>query len=312
MTLTEMRYIVALAREKHFGRAAEACHISQPTLSVALKKVEGQLGAALFERAANEVRITPLGERIVVQAQRVLEEAIHLEEIASTVGDPLNGPLRVGVIYTVAPYLLPQLIPAVHRQAPNMPLFLKEDFTNNLLPTLKAGDIDVAVVALPCQETGVVAQAVYEEDFRVIVPCNHPWANETAIDKDSLDTRDILLLGHGNCFRDQVLESCPHISAMNGLSNSIEGSSLETIRYMVASGAGVAVMPATAADPLANHEPLVKVLPFTNPSPNRTIGLLWRITFPRPKAIDALRAAILSCTLPGTRFCTPKNKPGTR
>ena len=122
MTLTEMRYIVALARERHFGKAAEACHVSQPTLSVALKKVEGQLGAALFERTASDVRITALGERIVAQARRVLEEAVRLEEIAGSGGDPMSGPLRVGVIYTIAPYLLPQLIPALHRHAPAMPL----------------------------------------------------------------------------------------------------------------------------------------------------------------------------------------------
>ena len=149
MTLTEMRYIVALARERHFGKAADACHISQPTLSVALKKVEGQLGAALFERTASDVRITGLGERIVAQALRVLEEAVRLEEIAFAGGDPMSGALRVGVIYTIAPYLLPQLIPALHRQAARMPLFLKEDFTGNLVPALKGGELDVIPGQVP-------------------------------------------------------------------------------------------------------------------------------------------------------------------
>ena len=151
MTLTEMRYIVALARERHFGKAAETCHVSQPTLSVALKKVEGQLGAALFERTASDVRITALGERIVAQAKRVLDEAVRLEEIADSTGDPLSGQLRVGIIYSIAPYLLPQFIPALHQQAPNMPLFLKEDFTGNLVPALKAGELDVIIIALPFQ-----------------------------------------------------------------------------------------------------------------------------------------------------------------
>src|SRR5574343_300340 len=299
MTLTEMRYVVALARERHFGRAAEACHVSQPTLSVALKKVEGQLGAPLFERAASEVRITPLGERIVAQARRVLDEAVRLEEIASSVGDPLTGPLRVGVIYTIAPYLLPQLIPALHREAPKMPLFLKEDFTGNLIPALKAGDLDVIVIALPFAEPGLVAQPVYREPFRVVVPSAHPWHSRDRIPPDELDGENLLLLGQGNCFRDQVLESCPRLSGADALEHSLEGSSLETIRHMVASGAGVAVMPSTAADPLAGAESLVGVLPFADPMPARTVGLVWRVSFPRPQAIDAVRAAVLACHLPG-------------
>lgn len=299
MTLTEMRYIVALARERHFGKAAEACHVSQPTLSVALKKVEGQLGAALFERTASDVRITALGERVVTQARRVLEEAVRLDEIANSAGDPMSGPLRVGVIYTIAPYLLPQLIPALHTHAPAMPLFLKEDFTANLIPALKSGELDVVVIALPFAEPGLVAQPVYEEPFRVVVPSGHPWVNRPSIDADELDGQDLLLLGQGNCFRDQVLESCPRLTAHDALKNSLEGSSLETIRYMVASGAGVAVMPSTAADPLVDKEPMVKVLPFSGKPPLRTVGLVWRISFPRPQAIDAVRAAVLSCQLPG-------------
>lgn len=299
MTLTEMRYIVALARERHFGKAAEACHVSQPTLSVALKKVEGQLGAALFERTAADVRITALGERIVAQARRVLDEAVRLEEIAESTGDPLSGQLRVGIIYSIAPYLLPQFIPALHRQAPNMPLFLKEDFTGNLIPALKAGELDVIVIALPFAEPGLVAQAVYEEPFRVVVPAAHAWSQRAAIPADELDGQNLLLLGQGNCFRDQVLESCPRLTAPDGLANSLEGGSLETIRYMVASGAGIAVMPSTAADPLIDKEALVKVLPFAGKQPSRTVGLVWRVTFPRPQAIDAVRAALLSCDLPG-------------
>ncbi len=299
MTLTEMRYIVALARERHFGKAAETCHVSQPTLSVALKKVEGQLGAALFERTASDVRITALGERIVAQAKRVLDEAVRLEEIADSTGDPMTGPLRVGVIYTIAPYLLPQLIPALHKHAPKMPLFLKEDFTANLVPALKAGELDVIVIALPFNEPGLVAQPVYEEPFRVVIPASHPWVDREDVDAAELDGQNMLLLGQGNCFRDQVLESCPRLTAPDALEHSLEGSSLETIRYMVASGAGVAVMPSTAADPLIGKEPMVRVLPFAGLPPMRTVGLVWRVTFPRPQAIDAVRAAVLSCQLPG-------------
>jgi LysR family hydrogen peroxide-inducible transcriptional activator len=300
MTLTEMRYLVALARDRHFGKAAEACHVSQPTLSVALKKVEGQLGAALFERGATEVRITSFGERIVAQARRVLEEAVHLEEIAESGRDPLSGSLRVGVIYTIAPYLLPQLVPALHQQAPAMPLFLKEDFTANLIPALKAGELDVIVIALPFAEPGLVAQPVYQEPFRFVVPAEHPWAQRTDVSADEMDGQNLLLLGQGNCFRDQVLESCPRLATADALEHSLEGGSLETIRYMVASGAGVAVMPSTAADPLVGKEMMVRVLNFSGESPSRTVGLVWRVSFPRPQAIDAVRSALLSCALPGT------------
>ena len=238
---------------------------------------------------------------MVNQARRVLEEAVRLEEIAGTAGDPMSGPLRVGVIYTIAPYLLPRLIPALHNFAPAMPLFLKEDFTANLIPALKAGELDVIVIALPFSEPGVVAQPVYEEPFRVVVPSTHPWGGRSSVSPNELDGQKLLLLGQGNCFRDQVLESCPRLTAPDALEHSLEGSSLETIRYMVASGAGVAVMPSTAADPLIDREPMVKVLPFEGKQPMRTVGLVWRVTFPRPQAIDAVRAALLSCDLPGSQ-----------
>ena len=310
MTLTEMRYISALDKTRHFGRAADACHVSQPTLSVAIKKVEQQIGAPLFERGASEIRTTPLGELIVTQIKRVLDETLRLDEIATQSRDPLKGPLRVGVIYTIAPYLLPALIPVLHKLAPDMPLFLREDFTANLIPMLKEGELDILVLALPVDVPGIVAQRVYEEPFRVVVPAAHEWAGRKSVRNDELDGQQLLLLGSGNCFRDQVLEACPRLQRAEGLSGSIEGSSLETIRHMVASGAGIAVMPSSAADPLVDREPMVKVLPFAEASGHvakpgesagvgRTVGLAWRTTFPRPKAVDAVRQAILSCQLPG-------------
>ena len=310
MTLTEMRYITALDKTRHFGKAAELCHVSQPTLSVAIKKAEQQIGAPLFERGASEIRTTPLGEQVVAQIKRVLDEALRLEEIATQSRDPLKGPLRVGVIYTIAPYLLPALIPVLHKLAPDMPLFLREDFTANLIPMLREGELDVIVLALPVEAPGVVSQRVYEEPFRVVVPAGHEWAGRESISNDELDGQNLLLLGSGNCFRDQVLEACPRLQRAEGLAGSLEGSSLETIRHMVASGAGIAVMPSSAADPLTTKEPMVKVLPFAegakkqgadlaSDTAGRTVGLAWRTTFPRPKAIDAVRQAILSCQLPG-------------
>lgn len=310
MTLTEMRYITALDKTRHFGRAAELCHVSQPTLSVAIKKAEQQIGAPLFERGASEIRTTPLGEQVVAQIKRVLDEALRLEEIATQSRDPLKGPLRVGVIYTIAPYLLPALIPVLHKLAPDMPLFLREDFTANLIPMLREGELDVIVLALPVEVPGVVSQRVYEEPFRVVVPAGHEWADRQSIRNDELDGQNLLLLGSGNCFRDQVLEACPRLQRAEGLAGSMEGSSLETIRHMVASGAGIAVMPSSAADPLMTKEPMVKVLPFAHAAKKqgvdlasdtagRMVGLAWRATFPRPKAIDAVRQAILACQLPG-------------
>ncbi len=312
MTLTEMRYISALDKTRHFGKAADHCHVSQPTLSVAIKKVEQQIGAPLFERGASEIRPTPLGELIVAQIKRVLDETLRLEEIATQSRDPLKGPLRVGVIYTIAPYLLPSLIPVLHKLAPDMPLFLREDFTANLIPMLKDGELDVLVLALPVDVPGIVSQKVYEEPFRVVVPASHAWADRENINPAELDGEQLLLLGSGNCFRDQVLEACPRLQRAEGLAGSLEGSSLETIRHMVASGAGVAVMPSSAADPLVGREPMVKVLPFASDSKEsakkvsaspaaRVVGLAWRTTFPRPKAIDAVRQAILSCQLPGVK-----------
>ena len=299
MTLTEMRYILALARERHFGRAAAACHVSQPTLSVAIKKVETEIGAALFERSSGELRITDLGEDVVEQVRRVIEEVVRLDEIASTGKDPLRGTLRIGVIYTVAPYLLPQLVPALHQRAPAMPLYIREDFTERLLPALAGGQLDAVILAMPIEQAGVVSKALYAEPFRVLVPAEHPWRGQIAAAQ--LTPEQVMVLGQGNCFRDQVLEACPNLglNTETGSAPGMEGGSLETLRHMVASGAGVAVMPSSAADPLEEREPLVRVLRFAEPAPCRQIGIAWRVSFPRPAAIDAVRDGILACALPG-------------
>src|SRR5262245_54631771 len=175
MTLTELRYIVAVARERHFGRAAEACFVSQPTLSVAVKKLEEELGVPLFERGPGEVTVTPGGQRIVEQAQRVLEEASRIRELAAAGRDPLAGPLRLGAIYTIGPYLLPKLIPILRKSAPTMQLLIQENFTHRLAESLKNGDVDVILIALPFQEPAVETQAVYDEPFMVAIPKGHPW-----------------------------------------------------------------------------------------------------------------------------------------
>jgi LysR family hydrogen peroxide-inducible transcriptional activator len=293
MTLTELRYIVTLARERHFGRAADKCHVSQPTLSVALKKVEQRHGITLFERSSAEVRLTPLGQLVALQAERVLEEFGKLKEIATQGQDPLVGPLRLGVIYTIAPYLLPRLIPALHVRAPRMPMYLQENFTVSLAEQLRRGDLDVIVVALPFTEPGVVFRPVYDEPFRVALPAGHPLAAQRTIEPGQIAAENLLLLGNGNCFRDQVVQSCPHLSTPGGAEGALEGSSLETVRHMVASGAGMSVVPASAAESWPQNSPLLNLRPFTDPAPFRRVVIAWRASFPRPQAIDVLRAAIL-------------------
>lgn len=302
MTLTELRYIVALAQERHFGRAAEKCFVSQPTLSVAIKKAEDELGVALFERAPNEVRVTEIGSRVAAQAERVLAEAARVAEIAAAGKDPLAGPLRIGCIYTIAPYLLPKLVPLLRERAPAMPLILEENFTARLLDKVKNGDLDIAILALPIEEPGLVAQPVYDEQFRVLMPAGHEWAKLKAITPETLMQGALLMLGPGNCFRDQVLDLCAPAAHQAGTSPHIlEGSSLETIRHMVASGVGVTVMPASAVDGISARDALLRVRPFVDPQPTRRVGLVWRTSYPRHRAIDVVRKALLDCRLTGAR-----------
>lgn len=298
MTLTELRYIVAVARERHFGRAAEACFVSQPTLSVAVKKLEEELGVTLFERGPGEVSVTPPGQKIVEQAQRVLEEAARVREIAAAGRDPLIGPLRLGAIYTIGPYLLPKLVPIMRRTAPSMPLHIQENFTHNLSVSLKNGDVDVILIALPFDEPGIATRAVYDEPFLVAVPKGHAWEERKRISADELTSESLLLLGEGHCFRDQVLDICNVVRARerSSLAKTVEGGSLETIRQMVASGVGVTVLPSTSIGAGGTGD-LIRILPFSRPAPTRRVGLAWRRSFPRPEAIEALRKGILACNL---------------
>lgn len=310
MTLTELKYIVAVARERHFGRAADACFVSQPTLSVAIKKLEDELGVLLFERRSNEVTVTPAGERIVAQARRVLAEAARIKEIALEGKDPLVGALRVGVIYTIGPYLLPHLVPRLLKDAPQMPLLLNENFTTRLLEMVKAGEIDVAIVALPLPESGLMMQPVYDEPFVVAVPRDHPWAKRgrggDAVATEELKDQTMLLLGTGHCFRDQVLEVCPEMMRLSsnaeGIQKTFEGSSLETIRHMVASGVGITLLPITSVPEKTPRDSLIAYVPLRPPPPDRRVVLVWRKSFPRAAAIEALRRAILGCPLRGVSF----------
>ena len=296
MTLTELRYIVAVARERHFGRAANACFVSQSTLSIGVRKLEDELGVALFERARNDVTLTPRGEQIVEQAQRVLEEVDVIRQLAKSEKGPLVGALRIGAIHTIGPYLFPGLIPALHEQTPEMPLVVQENFTSNLTTLLKQGQLDVIIISYPYDEPGIVTQPLYDEPFVVVMPASHPWAAKKTISRETLPEENILLLGAGNCFRDQVLEFCPDCLQASqkdiGLQQTLEGSSLETIRHMVMSGIGISVFPATAAGGHAYSQRLLAVKRFAGKQPQRRVALAWRKSFPRRQAIEILKTTI--------------------
>lgn len=294
MTLTELRYIVVLAQEKHFGKAAERCHVSQPTLSVGVKKLEEELDIYIFERTKNAVRLTPIGETIVAQAQKVLAQAQVIRELALTGKDQLSIPLRLGAIYTIGPYLFPHLIPELHKTAPDMPLYIEENFTHVLKEKLRSGDLDAIIVALPFEDTDILTKPLYDEPFDVLIPEGHPWSAQNNIDPNKLSGKQLLLLGEGHCFRDQVLEACPTSSSHADSSEftNIESTSLETIRHMVASGLGVSVLPRCASHSPYYAKGVVEVRPFMAPIPTRTVAIAWRTSFPRPKAIDVLVDAV--------------------
>ncbi|GAA3986402.1 hydrogen peroxide-inducible genes activator [Comamonas faecalis] len=317
MTLTELKYIVAVAREKHFGRAAEACFVSQPTLSVAVKKLEEELEVKLFERSATEVTVTPLGQEIVRQAQSVLEQAAEIKEIAKRGQDPLAGMLTLGVIYTIGPYLLPALVHKAIAMAPQMPLMLQENFTVRLLEMLRTGEIDCAILAEPFPDAGLAVAPLYDEPFLAAVPASHPLASRASVSATELKNETMLLLGAGHCFRDHVLQVCPefarYASNAEGIRRSFEGSSLETIKHMVSAGMGVTLVPRlsvpeSALAPRGPHrrqddDELVRYLPIDeddgHAAPSRRVVLVWRRSFTRYEAIAALCNVVQSCALPG-------------
>lgn len=302
MTLTELRYLVNLDKERHFGRAAERSFVSQPTLSVALKKLEDELGVTLFERNRGEARPTPVGERIITQARTVLAEARLIEDMAREGRDELFGPLRLGAIYTVGPYLLPGLVPLMRKRAPEMPLVIEENFTARLLEQLRDNELDVAVVALPIDQPGMQSWALYDEDFFVVMPPDHHWADTQQVPARQLAGEPLLLLGSGHCFREQVIEACPKCVDVDADGPRPQtGSSLETIRHMVVSGLGITVLPRSSIDNRPEDSLLI-AKPFVPPAPQRRIALVWRKTFPRRKAVDVLRAAVLDSGLNGVRF----------
>lgn len=291
MTLTELRYLTALDKERHFGRAARRSFVSQPTLSVAVRKIEDELGVTVFERSRGEARITPIGRQIIDQACRVLGEVATLESIAEQGRDELKGALRLGVIYTVGPYLLPKLIPQLRADAPDMPLVLEENFATVLSQQLHNNELDAIVVALPFADSNLSTWPVYDESFVVAMPKDHAWTAKRQIPVNDLAVEDLLLLGPGHCFRDQVLSACTDCRDPESERLPRAGSSLETIRHMVASGLGITVLPESST---TAESPWLATRPFAGNAPGRRIVIAWRKHFPRPRAIAALRDAIVA------------------
>lgn len=295
MTLQELRYAVAVARERHFGRAAAACFVSQPSLSTAIRHLEDELGVTLFERTRGEITVTDIGRQVIAQAERVLDEAARVKNVAASGRDQLRGALKLGVIHTIAPYLLPDLVASLRERAREMPLDIEENMTDNLDRMLREGSIDVAVLALPFEAPGVVVQPVYDEEFAIAVPAKHPWAKRKNVAASELTEENLLLLSVGHCLRDQVLEACSRFTRPGD--GGKQGNSLETLRSMVASGMGITVLPATAFTP-RYASPLVRRVPFAGEAPRRRVVLATRQDFYRPRAVALLADVLRGLDLP--------------
>lgn len=295
MKLSELKYIVAVAKEKHFRKAAERCYVSQPTLSVAIKKLEEELGVTLFERGKQDVLVTSVGKQIITLAEEVLEKTENIKQVSKEAQGDLSTELRIGAIYTIAPYLLPKLIPAFQKLAPDVPIIVEENYTHVLADKLQAGELDIVILSLPFEEPNIETLPIYEENFIAAIPNRHGLAkNEDSLDLKKLNNETVLLLGAGHCFRDQVVEAFPNLTNMNYQSNRIQktfaGSSLETIKYMVSSGAGLSIFPITS---LSKHDSeLFTIKPLVDPVPSRTVALAWRKTFSRQKILSLFKHAI--------------------
>jgi LysR family hydrogen peroxide-inducible transcriptional activator len=295
MTLQELRYLVALADAGHFARAAEACHISQSTLSVQIKKLEEYLGVTLFDRSLRRVATSPVAREIVAAARSIVAESDRVRALARDQArpDPLASTVRLGVIPTLGPYLMPRVLRTLHKLFPKLRLLLREEFTHVLLESLASGALDGALLALPVPLEGLECEALFREPFVAALPAGHPLAARLKVRPEELADEHLLLLEEGHCLRDQALELCARRPA--GLAEEIRGTSLETLRQMVSLGVGYTVMPALA---VSGGQPAAKALieyrPFAPPAPARTIGLVWRRRSPSDLALrriaDALRA----------------------
>jgi len=294
MNLRDLQYLVALAETGHFGEAAERCHVSQPTLSAQVKKLEEYLGVALFERQPRKVTLTDVGRRVVERARRVTQEAEDIRELARAARDPLTGKLRVGLIPTIAPYLLPRVATRLRRQLPDLQLMLYEYRTGPLLEKLRAGEVDLAILALPAETDGLETRSLFAESFVVAMPRRHRLTARKRLKPADLEGETLLLLEDGHCLRDQALDVCGNVGVHE--EQDFRATSLETLRQMVAAGLGVTLLPRLAAEgPIAGAKGL-EFRPFTPPSPSRMVGAAWRKSSTREAAIEAV-CEVLSSTM---------------
>ncbi len=273
MNLRELEYLVTLADLRHFGRAAEACFVSQPTLSTQLKKLEDELGVQLVERAPRQVMLTEAGAEIVDRARAVLRDVEQIREVARRTKDPQAGTIRLGVFPTLGPYLLPHIVPKIHETYPQLELLLFEEKTERLLQKLGDGQIDAALLALPVEDERLHVEPLFDEPFVVALPVDHCLSKRKALSIDDLAEHTVLLLEDGHCLRDQALDVCQMASANE--KPGFRATSLETLRQMVAAGVGITLLP-TLATKLPGASNAIHLCKFKNPAPGRTIGLVWR------------------------------------
>jgi LysR family transcriptional regulator, hydrogen peroxide-inducible genes activator len=288
--LKDLRYLVAVADTQHFGRAAARCFVSQPTLSMQLKKLEAYLGLQLIERQPRRVALTPAGERIAERARRIIEASDEVAEIARAEHDPLGGRLRLALLPTIGPYLLPLVTQKLHRALPRLELLLYEYQTASMLEKLQAGDIDLGILALPVPTAGLASHTLYEEPFVLLVPTQHALAGQGAVRTAALGGETLLLLEDGHCLRDQALAVCSRVSVHE--MQDFRATSIETLRQMVAAGAGVTLLPALAASGAYSTTRGAVVRPFVKPAPLRVIGSIWRKTSVRSAVISEVNRII--------------------
>lgn len=295
LKLRDLQYLVAVADLQHFGRAAEACFVSQPTLSAQLKKLEQSLGAQLIERGTRRASLTAAGQRVVARARAMLEAGADIVEIAKSFGDPLAGRLRLALLPTIGPYLLPRITPRIRRALPRLELMLYEYQTAPLLERLRAGELDAGILALPVDLDGLDAAPLYDEPFMLVAPAGHRLAQGGAVKKSALAGETVLLLEDGHCLRDQALDVCGRAGMHE--KQDFRATSLETLRQMVASGVGVTLLPELATRGAYGAARGIVVRPFTRPAPTRSIGIVWRKSSARREAIEAIAKVIATHAL---------------
>ena len=294
ITITELRYILAVAQERHFGRAAQKCFVSQPTISIAIRKLEGSLGVVIFERSKTSLIITEVGQQILHKARQIIDCISDIQTIAKDSKSPFALPVKVGAIHTIGPYFFPKLINELNKKKSEIKLIIEEGYTQDLQTKLISGELDLIILASKFDYQGITTKPLYSEELEIIIPQNHTWKDRISIKPEELSTQTLLLLQMGNCFRDEILKICPTCAVKhngNELNNNmITATSLETIKYMVASSLGISVMPKSAIK--SDDNSLYRIKPFIKPTPHREVIIAYRDEFPRQAIIHQLIQSI--------------------